>query len=450
MRRKTILFLIVPLLCLVAQAQEPTKKSLEQDKDWIVSTIDSVATYMLSLEDAKALALEVNYDLQNASLAIRQAHHAKWEAISAALPQVSARLDYTTFFGSSSTFAMAPGASSTIDFNDTSNGNLTGTMFFSGTYLVGVKLAKLSEELTKINAVKSDLDVKQAVADSYYAILLAEESKLILESNLENLVKVRDQTEQMYKAGVAELTDLDQLTIQVTLLESSLRTTIRQIAVAYDVLKLQIGISPKSEIELTETLGDFFSPDSFYASLLRAFNLKDNVDYQLIQQQELLSEKQVSMAKMEYLPRLSASFNHLEQIVAPNFNLNPKNTLAFQLNIPIFSSGQRKAKVQQAQIDLEMLQNSKAKLSDALLMQDRQIKLNLSTALDQYDAQKKNVEVAKRVYDNYQRKYDAGMISSLDLTTANSNYLDAESSYIRSMLDVLSAYVELEKFYANL
>ncbi|MFV0290504.1 MAG: TolC family protein [Mangrovibacterium sp.] len=402
--------------------------------------------YTLSLEQAKQLAIEYNVTLKNAGLSIEQANAATWEAISQGLPQVSASADYSTFFGASSSLM-----GNEIEFNNTSNFNATASqLIFSGSYIVGLQTAKLYEAMVTKSAEKSQLDVKQQVADAYYAILLAEKTKTILEQNLANVVDLHKKTEQMYKAGVAELTDVDQLSIQVTMLESSLRTTERQTSLAYDMLKLQIGISPLASVELSQTIDDFFMPETFYASLLKAFNVADNVEYQLVEQQTEITNKQVKLAKMEYLPTITAAFNHLEQIIEPNFNMTPKNSLTFNMSIPIFSSGQRKAKVDQAKIDLQMAENNMLQLNDALLTQDRTIKTNLKTALDQYDAQKKNVDVAKRVFDNINRKYEAGMVSSLDLTTANTNYLNAESSYIQAMLDVMQAYIELERFYNNI
>jgi outer membrane protein TolC len=60
------------------------------------------------------------------------------------------------------------------------------------------------------------------------------------------------------------------------------------------------------------------------------------------------------------------------------------------------------------------------------------------------------VEVAQRVYDSYQRKFEQGMATSLDLTQANSNYLDAESNYLTAMMDVMNARLQLDKLMNKL
>ena len=89
-------------------------------------------------------------------------------------------------------------------------------------------------------------------------------------------------------------------------------------------------------------------------------------------------------------------------------------------------------------------------LTDQLLIQEKQFRFNLRTGIEQYESQKQNVEVSKRVYDNINLKYQQGLVSSLDLTTANNNYLQAESSYINALLGLLNAQLELDKLLNNL
>jgi len=109
------------------------------------------------------------------------------------------------------------------------------------------------------------------------------------------------------------------------------------------------------------------------------------------------------------------------------------------MNIPVFSSGERRAKVRQAKIDLETTRNNKALMEEQLDIQFKQLQFNLRSAIESYQVQKKNVEVSREVYQNLRRKYEQGMISSLELTTADNNYLQAESEHLTAMLEVLQA-----------
>jgi len=117
--------------------------------------------------------------------------------------------------------------------------------------------------------------------------------------------------------------------------------------------------------------------------------------------------------------------------------MSPAHMIGMQMNIPVFSSGERQAKVKQAKIDLETMKNNKALMEEQLEIQHKQLQFNLKSALESFETQQKNVEVSRDVYQNLKRKYEQGMISRLELTTADSNYLQAESDYLMSMLEVL-------------
>ncbi|MBS2096740.1 TolC family protein [Carboxylicivirga linearis] len=451
MKFKWMLIVALAMASKVIAAQERSNSDSEANPNKVTQTElgqGEKEKLILNLSAAKDYALKYNRDIQNAGLAIDEANSQVWETLASGLPQVSANVDYTDYLGHEFFF---PGSTEGVPNNPTSFLNVNvSQLLFSGSYIVGLQSAKLYKAMTEKNAEKSELDVKEQVASAYFNILLAERSKEIITRNLENVRDLYVNTEAMYKVGVSELTDVDQLSIQVTMLENSLRRTDRQVDMAYDLLKLQLGVDPKQSIELTQTLDDFLEMFDFYNALAKPFDLNNNVDYQLMESQEEITSKQVSLQKMEYLPTLTANYVRTEKIKAANFDMQPNNVLQLNLSIPIFSSGMRKSKVNQAKIQLETLQNNKAQLEDALLIQERQARLNLNTALEQYQSQKQNVDVAYRVFENINRKFQHGLVSSLDLTTANNNYLSAESDYIQSMLQVLDAHTTLEKLFNNL
>ena len=89
-------------------------------------------------------------------------------------------------------------------------------------------------------------------------------------------------------------------------------------------------------------------------------------------------------------------------------------------------------------------------MQDQLLLQEKQFKYNLKSSLENLYTQEENVEVAQRVNDSYQRKFEQGMATSLELTQANGNYLDAESNFINAIMEVLNARLQLDKLMNTL
>jgi len=57
--------------------------------------------------------------------------------------------------------------------------------------------------------------------------------------------------------------------------------------------------------------------------------------------------------------------------------------------------------------------------------------------------------VSRRVYNSLKLKYEQGLISGLDIITADNNYLKAETDYISATLQLLEARLQLEKMYTT-
>ena len=105
--------------------------------------------------------------------------------------------------------------------------------------------------------------------------------------------------------------------------------------------------------------------------------------------------------------------------------MTPKNVVGLSLSIPILSSGLRHSKLSQAKINLGIAENSRELVNQQLTIQEKQLRFNLNNLLEQYQNQKINIETAKEVLDKMNLKFQQGIVSSLELTSANNSYLSA-------------------------
>lgn len=119
------------------------------------------------------------------------------------------------------------------------------------------------------------------------------------------------------------------------------------------------------------------------------------------------------------------------------------------LSIPIASSSNRWFKHKEAQISLLEQQNTVENTTNALLVQHSQLRYNLASAFESYEAQKQNTEVTQRVFDKTSEKYQQGVASSLDVTNAGTNLISAQSSYVQALMELVTAQIELEKLLNN-
>lgn len=399
----------------------------------------------LDIEGAKEYALNFNKTIKNAGLSVVQSQEQLKATIATGLPQVNATTDYSNALGAEISIQFDENApASKIPIKPTSNFNLqVGQLIFNGGYIVGIQTAKLYQKVTEKSLEKTEQDIVSQIVESYYLVLVSEESLKILEANMKNLQEIYKKTEPMVSVGMMEKVELDQLSVQVNSLNNALKSAERQYEMTKNMLRLQLGVSADTELELTEKLEDIMENAEIRSLANGTFDVVQNIDYQLMDVQEDMSEKQVNLQKAAYLPTISGYYNYTYKLLKPAFDMSPAHMLGLQMNIPVFSSGERRAKVRQAKIDLETTQNNMAMLEDQLSIQFKQLKFNLLSAVESFENQKKNVEVSREVYKSLKTKYEQGVISSLELTTADNNYLKAESDYLTSMLEVLRAQNEL-------
>lgn len=168
-----------------------------------------------------------------------------------------------------------------------------------------------------------------------------------------------------------------------------------------------------------------------------------------MQTQTELNKKMLGLEKWSYAPTISGSYTFNHKLLSGIQTWVPNTRQVWRW--PFLSSRfERKSKVAQAKIQLDQTNINKSLLEDQLNLQDEQLKFELRNAIENYNLQKENIDVAGRVLANYQRKYEFGAVSSLDLTQANNNYLQAENNYTNAVLTLLQAQLNIERLYNQL
>jgi outer membrane protein TolC len=325
-------------------------------------------------------------------------------------------------------------------------------ILFNASYLVGIETTKLANRLSEQNLQKSEQDTRESVMMTYYLILISERSLEIIDANLADLRETLKSTKAMFAAGMAEQTDVDQMTSNVTMVENSRISLERTIEINYNMLRFQLGVPADTQIRLTETLDILTTKIDVESLMNQKFEISNNINYRLIEGQEQMSALMVKTQKAIVLPTLAGFYNYGTNGMGDELGelqWFPNSMTGLQLSLPIFGSGQKYASIKKAKINLERARTTKELVTDQLLLQEKQYRYNLVNANLQYKSQKDNVDVSKRVYASTENKYKQGMASSLELTQANGLYLQAENNYISSLMSLFQAKIALDKLLNN-
>jgi outer membrane protein TolC len=93
--------------------------------------------------------------------------------------------------------------------------------------------------------------------------------------------------------------------------------------------------------------------------------------------------------------------------------------------------------------------NLKNQVSDGLKVSYEQNKSNYISALNKYNTTKDNLNLADKIYKRSLIKYNEGILSSLELTQAQNQFLQSQTNYYSSIIELTSAKAALEKILTS-
>jgi len=412
-------------------------------------------TLRLSLNDALKMAQENNLNIKNSQLDLKIAQKKIWETIAIGLPHVDGTAKYQ-FMPKvatlpASTFDPKAPEGAVIELGVKQNivYDLTvSQLIFNGAYLIGLKASKVYYDMSTESLEKAQLEINESVTNTYYMILVGEESRKILGSNLKNVNKTYAEIKEMYKQGFVEKTDVDQLELTANTITNAISQIGNNLVMARQLLKIYLGLEEKANVSLTDQLGMEEAQVKKLTTLAHEpFILEKSVDFKILSTAELLAKYDYQREMTNSLPTLSAYFNHQEKWKKPAFDFAPKDIIGINLSVPIFSSGQRSATVFQKKLAFEKATNSKLYVGNTLLMQSTQLQNDLRTKLEKFQIQKKSKELSDDIYQRILEKYKQGVSSSLELMTIQNQYLNNLTNYYQGIYDVVGAKTKLEKLF---
>ena len=251
---------------------------------------------VFSLKQAQDYAYENNYDLKNATYDVQIANKQVKQNTSIGLPQVNGGIDYMEYFALPTSLIPGeligqPGKEFEVQFGTRYNLTMRGRvdqLLYSGQYLVGLQTAKAFLESEKEKALRSKIDIRDQVENSYMVVLLYQEQTKILDSTYKVVSQMVKELKETLKLGLVEDIEVDQLELNKSDLEARLINTSSQVEINTDRLKFIMGLKENQRIQLTDSLEGFINTLGREALLQQNFDYNFNIDYNVFKKQEYL------------------------------------------------------------------------------------------------------------------------------------------------------------------
>lgn len=356
-----------------------------------------------------------------------------------------------------------------------------------------------SLEAAKASVEKTKNDISLTVANAYLQILLAKEQKEIADVQVNQSIEQLDLVKKQVRAGALPELNATELESQLASDSANLISAIGNVTQAKYVLKSYLNLDaglpfeidePKVDQIPVENIGDL-QPESVYALALtrqpeqriNEFNLK-------------AAEKNSLAAKGAMYPSLSAfgslgtnygyfktptfkqvfsgyassgfvvsdgqgGYKDVQRPVFVNgakdgyikseplgqqFSNNFGQQIGISISVPIFNGGQAKAAYQRSKLSIKNVEYQKDLDNKTLKQNIYQAYNSALVALEKFTSSRRAVESAQKSYDFATKRYNVGMLSTLDLITTQNNLFRSKLQYVSNHFDYVFRMKVLEYY----
>ncbi len=413
--------------------------------------------YKFSLKEAVDYALSHQSAVLNAQIDEEIAKNDVKKTVGTGLPQVSTTFNFQDYLKVPTSllpgeFFGQPGTQIPVKFGvkyNSSAGIELNQLLFDGTYIVGLQASKTYKELSVRSTTRTKIETVVAVTKAYYSVLVNKEQLKLIDANLVQLTKSFNDTEAMFKNGFAEKIDADRLLVLKNNLETERENATRLLSVNIDLLKFQMGMPVTASLEPVDKISEVRAqPVSVVVADTAAY--KARIEYSLLETQKKLNLLDVKRYKSTFLPTLKGFASATKSFQSDDFsnlyNQNyPTSVIGLTLSWNLINGGQRIYQLRNAKLVVRQTENKMEDLRNGIVNEistNQKLYANSQRSLEN---QERNLKLAEEILRVTRIKYEQGIGSSLEVTTAETSLKEAQNNYITALYNLLINKVDLDK-----
>ena len=432
----------------------------------------------LSLDDCLRIALSESPTIKVADLDVTRVDYSKKEVLGQLLPTLSFDASYNRMLAKQVAYMNMDAFSSftsgsddedtTSSADDSSSGSSGIKMGLDNSYQLGfnasvpliapqlwqsLKLSDAQIAQSVEQARASRLDLINQVKNAYYALLLAKDSRRVIQESYDMAALTYDIYSKNYSAGAASEYDVLRTSVAMKNVEPELLQADISIKQARLQLLILMGVSVDSPFNFAGELSDY--EKTMYSDVMAlGTDYTNNSSLVLQRLQTNTLERTLKVQKMSLLPTLALAANYNWTSSSngnplKNFRWNPYSYIALSLSVPLFQGGQRGARIKQAEVQLFQADLQRDNLERSVNMQVTLAKDNVLLNVKQIASCSESVTQAERAYDIMSKSFNIGAASYLDLRDAELALTQSRLTRFQAIYNYLIAGAQLELLLGN-
>jgi outer membrane protein len=433
----------------------------------LLSPAATVAQTNYSLAACLAQALQNNLSAQVDAFDRTNTQAAIQEVRSQLLPTVSASGQYQYYltvpqqlipaglFGgqegqySSGAFSLPQTTSATVQLQQ---------KLYDGQAMIGLKAARavLIQNELQIRATREDLAYN--VGATFYTLQVQEKQLELARATLGMAEQTLALRATLRQNGLSSQMELDRLTVATQNQRAQLETQQNNANKTRNLLRFLMNV-PLDQPLVIEPIADIAikAPlvllPGVVAAETEAVNLEQRTDWRRASQQIAVTALERRSIKAGYQPTLSLSgsygYSGYNDEFSPFRVINNQwfkaSSVGLQLSVPIFDGNRRRAQLRQKDALLGKYDIQLAQTRQRIEREVADARADLASSHRTTEAQARTYALADRVYQDLQLQYRSGLTTLADVLTAETDLLNARSTYLSNLLNARRAELDLQK-----
>lgn len=402
-------------------------------------------------------AQENSPQLQNANIDVFLSEEKIKEIRATGLPKINGELSYQNFINVPTTVVPAnafnPAAPEDeltgLAFGTPFNANYNlkvNQLIFSFSYIYAIKAAQNYSELSRLAKLQVNENFLEQIKLSLGQIILIKKQKSLLEENIKEIQILKTKTNSLINAGVIEQSSVNDIIIMEIEFKNTLELLKSNEQLAILNIKTSIGYPVDSSISLIEDY-EMSSTKSINNINLNPIN---SSAVKMGQQNVILNELNLKASQSDGYPSIYGFFNQQHMAMRNDFNFfdsskewYPATLWGINVSIPIYNSGEGKAKNKQKELAIEKAKNELVDIEKQITSLYEMLKNNYQNAILNLNSQKTKVELIEKVYQNEEKKLTNGASNSLLLSQRKMQLLQAKQDLIQKQYELYRSEVQL-------
>ena len=415
----------------------------------------------MSLDECLQMALSNNENLKNSLLEENVSRMTSREYLSVGFPQISfetglkynfeiqkSLIDISKFMP-----GVPEGTEQEVSFGQKYDGIMDlgiSQMIFNGSYFVGLAASKALIELSEKQSFRAKNDLIESVKKAYYVVLNTKERLILVNSNLERIKSLLNDTEILYKNGFVEKLDVDRIKVSYNNLNAEKIKADRLYDLSLSVLKFQIGYPVNDKLSVKGSIEDVTLSVNDYD--IQSFEYSDRIEHSILNTNKRLKSYDLKNNRSQFLPQIYANLNYGYNTSSSEYDLffnsnRWKNygTVGLQIIVPIFDGFNKRSKINRSKIVIQQVENQIKFLERSIDLQINQNFIELKNAIQSLNVSKENLVLANEVYNVSEKKYKEGVGSNLEVLDSNNSLKTAQTNYYNAYYQAIISKINLDK-----